>query len=69
MSIYKIQCEHITDPNDPGIIHTNIKRRLNWRAIATRAAVTGLFVLGAAALAAELYLLAGLVQTIAGGAS
>ena len=45
-----------------------IRRSLNWRYIATRAAVGALFTLGAAALAAELYLIAGLAQTIAGGA-
>jgi len=44
-----------------------IRRRLNWRYIATRAAVGALFALGAAALAAEFYILAGLAQIIAGG--
>jgi hypothetical protein len=46
-----------------------IERRLNWGYIATRAAVAGLFFLGAAALSAELYLLAGLIPQIIGGAA
>ena len=43
-----------------------IRRRINWRYIATRAAVGFLFALGAVALAAAGYLLAWQVQTIAG---